>query len=357
MMSFTIPSVYEALDLVMKKYPDNLDEKAKVEIETLFFYCLEGLSNDSEKFLSTLFIKSFNKYNGTSTINEHIYLHKYEIPQIQLFNILIKEFPFVQTSQLITNKIIISLLKHEHEATIIDIGIGQGTQIINLLELSSELTQLKKIKIIGIEPFADALHKASDNIEACKNKLPFQVEFLGINDFAENIDFSQFRNENDIVIVNASLALHHVQTLDQRYNIIGKIKSIQPKAFLMIEPNVDHFEPNLYRRFHNSYQHFYNIFKVIDQLQIAQDNKNALKLFFGREIEDIIGKAETERYERHEPAYRWIEKLRQNGFTIKNDFAEIPDLTKYGIKTEIHQEGFLGFTYESETIISVIYAA
>jgi hypothetical protein len=356
MLSFTIPNVYEALDLVMRYHPDHFNEKARVEIETLFDHCLDGLSNNSEKFLSTLFIKSLKNNIGTTSINEHLYLQKYEIPQIQLFNILIKEFPFVKIGQQITNSIIINLLKQTDEATLIDIGIGQGTQIKNLLELSRELPHLKKIKIIGIEPFADALHKASEDILTISHNFPFQIEFLGINNFVEDVDFSQFRDEPGILLVNASLSMHHIQTLGQRYEVIGKIRNIRPKAFLLLEPNVDHFEPDFYRRFHNCYQHFYHIFKVIDNQKISQDNKNALKFFFGREIEDIIGKKENERYERHEPAFRWIEKLHQNNFTINDSFFEVPAETMLGIKINVHKEGFLGFTYGTETILSVIHA-
>lgn len=357
METFTIPSVFEALDSVMKYYPNNFNEKAKVEIETLFSHCLEGLSNDSEKFLSTLFIKSLKRRVGHTSINEHIYLKKYELPQIHLFNILIKEFPFVQISQQITNGIIIDLMKNTNEVTIIDIGIGQGTQIINLLESSKGLENLKKVKIIGIEPFKDAIDKASADITELNNHLPFEVEFVGVNDFIENVDFEQFKSDEGIIIVNASLALHHIQTLNQRYAVIAKVKSINPVAFLLIEPNIDHFEPNFYKRFQNCYRHFYNIFRVVDQLNIDNSDKNALKLFFGREIEDIIGKTENERYERHEPAYMWIEKLTFHNFKIKRNYNNVPSTSKAGIKINIHKDGYLGFTFETETILSVIHAA
>jgi hypothetical protein len=356
MVTFTIPSVFEALDSVMKYYPNNFNEKAKVEIDTLFSHCVEGLSNDSEKFLSTLFVKSLKSHVGTTTGSEHIYLKKYELPQIHLFNILIKEFPFVQISQQITNGIIIDLMKKTDEITIIDIGIGQGTQIKNLLESSKNIGNLKKVKIIGIEPFKEALDKAFANITALNNQMPFEVEFEGINDFIENVDFEQFKSINGTIIVNASLALHHIQTLNQRYKVIAGVKSIQPAAFLLIEPNIDHFEPDFYRRFQNCYRHFYNIFRVIDLLNIDSTDKNGLKLFFGREIEDIIGKKETERYERHEPAYLWIEKLLFSNFKIQKNFYKIPPQQNSGIKISHHQEGFLGFTFENETILSVIYA-
>ena len=356
MLSFSIPSVFEALDLIMKYYPDNFNEKAKVEIDTLFTHCLDGLSNDSEKFLSTLFIKSLKSYIGPTSVNEHIYLKKYEMPQIQLFNILIKEFPFVKISQQITNGIIINLLKQNREATIIDIGIGQGTQIKNLLESSKEINNLKKLKIVGVEPSKEALSKASADINSYNNKVPFEIEFIEINDFIGNVDLSETISENEVSIVNASLTLHHIQSLKERYEVIANIKKINPIAFLLIEPNVDHFEPDFYRRFQNCYRHFYNIFRVVDQLNIDIIDKNSLKLFFGREIEDIIGKRGKDRYERHEPAYRWIEKITQNGFSIKNNFFSMPFETRSGIKINFHKEGFLGFTYDTETVLSVIYA-
>jgi hypothetical protein len=357
MVTFTIPSIFEALDSLMRYYPNHFNDKAKTEIETLFDHCLDGLSDDSEKFLSTLFIKSLKSHVEPGVLNENIYLKKYELPQIHLFNILIKDFPFVQVSQQITNSIIIDLIKNEKEATIIDIGIGQGTQIKNLLLSTNDKVRLQKVNIIGIEPFKDALEKASTTINELNGKLPFEIEFTGINDFIENVDFSQFKQNKGMLIVNASLALHHIQTLNKRYSVIANIKSINPTAFLLIEPNIDHFEPQFYRRFQNCYRHFYTIFKVIDTLNIENADKNGLKLFFGREIEDIIGKTEIERFERHEPAYMWIEKLNFNNFkTNKIAYHSSPRL-KSGIEINFHNEGFLGFTFEKETILSVIHAS
>lgn len=360
MITFSIPSVYEALDLVMKYYPDNFNSEAKIEIETLFAHCLEGLSNDSEKFLTTLFIKSLKSYIGPSSINEHIYLKKFEIPQIQLFNILIKEFPFVRISQQITNILITSIIKYKKKVTIIDIGIGQGTQIKNLLEKFNEFGFVEKVTIIGIEPFNDALKIAEKNILEFTEKVHFELEFRGINEFVEKVDFEniyQFISESESdVIVNASLALHHIQTLKDRMKVIHNVRKLNPVAFFLIEPNVDHFEPDFYRRFQNCYRHFYNNFQVIDKLHLDEIDKNALKLFFGREIEDIIGKHENERYEKHEPAYRWIERLENNGFKMNENILNIPIKSQHGIKINYHNEGFLGFTFGTETILSIIYA-
>lgn len=356
MKSFAVPSVYEALNLVMKYYPDNFNAKAMVEIETLFAHCLEGLSADSEKFLSSLFIKSLRNHLGYTSLDENIYLKKYEIPQIQLFDLLIKEFPFVKISQQIVNGAIINLMRDSEEMVLVDIGIGQATQIANLVELSGDLKQLKKLQIVGVEPSERALMHAKRTMENLNEKTNFEIEFLGINDFIENIDLKKHVNSQGKIIVNASLALHHIQLSEKRFEVLKMIKSLNPLALFMVEPNVDHFEPNFYRRFQNCYQHFYAVFQVIDKLNLSEDDKNAFKLFYGREIDDIIGKHESTRFEKHEPAYRWIEKLEQSGFQAKTDFFAFPIETPIGLKIDIHKEGFLGFTFGNETVLSIIYA-
>ena len=94
----------------------------------------------------------------------------------------------------------------------------------------------------------------------------------------------------------------------------------------------------------------------IDQIDIEQKDKNALKLFFGREIEDIIGKDEKDRYEKHEPATHWIEKLTEQQFSIKNECLVSPVSSAGSVKIQHHQEGFLGFTFDKETVLAVIYA-
>lgn len=343
----------------MKNYPDKFTPEEKIEIDTLLSHCLDGLSDDSEKFLSTLFIRSLKSYIGETSVNEHIYLKNYEIPQIQLFDILIRKFPFVNMGHEVTNAAIINLLKNKTEATILDIGIGQGTQIKKLLSALPETGSLKQIRIIGIEPFSDALKRTEFSLRQEFDHLPFRTEFIGICKFIEDLEASEISkiiDNHPNLIINASLALHHIQTLEKRNQVIRNLRQLNPIAFFLTEPNVDHFEPDFYRRFQNCYRHFHHIFQVIDLLNIETIDKNGLKLFFGREIEDIIGKNNIDRFEKHEPAFRWIEKLKHNGFSVNNSlFTELPNIYG-GVRMILDQEGYLGFSYETETILLIICA-
>ena len=349
--------IHFTLSRFMKAAPEQFDALTKLEIESFFAYCAAGMDHDSEKLLATLLLKALNKRIHSERIGENIYLGKYEISQIQLFNILIEKFPFVRYSQQITNTAITEEMRGAAEVTIIDIGIGQGTQVLNIIEMAKALPGLKKLHVVGIEPFGEALARAEATILACNGKVPFEVAFTAIHDVAENVDFAAIKGLSGKIIVNASLALHHIQSAKQRTETLSKIRLINPDALVLIEPNVNHYEPNFFARFKNCYNHFYSIFQVIDRIEnISETDKNALKLFFGREIEDIIGKEENDRYEKHEPATHWIERLLENRFSLRSDFLKAPVEPGCGVEISYHKEGFLGFTFGDETVLAVLYA-
>jgi hypothetical protein len=106
----------------------------------------------------------------------------------------------------------------------------------------------------------------------------------------------------------------------------------------------------------NCYNHYYNIFKVIDRLEISTKDKTGLKLFFGREIEDVIGNEEKDRYEKHELATTWISRLKNCGFQLNNTILKSPVASEAGVDIAYHPEGFLGFTNETETVLAVMFA-
>ena len=357
MLTATCTDTYETLCQFMRLEPQQMDDQTKSELEAFFAECMEDMDFDSEKLLATLLIKALNKRINSEFIGENIYLGRYDTSQIQLFNILIEKFPFVRFSQEITNRAIVDEMLGAEAVTLVDVGIGQGTQMLNVIELAKGLPRLKRLHVVGIEPFGDALAQAETAILACQSKVPFEITFQAIHDTAENTDFAAIRRSGGKLIVNASLALHHIQTAAQRTETIAKIRRINPNAFFLIEPNVNHFEPDFFKRFQNCYNHFYSIFQVIDRIENIEDaEKNALKLFFGREIEDIIGKEEKDRYEKHEPAIHWITRLRDNQFSLKSDALQAPAEAGCGVEIAYHREGFLGFTFQKETVLAIMYA-
>jgi hypothetical protein len=351
-----LSDTFSILHTFMQKAP-HFSAAEKADIETFFTQCAAGMDQDSEKLLATIFINALNKKIRSESIGQNIYLGKYEISQIELFDLLIEKFPFVKYSQMLTNRAIVEEMRGNAVVTLIDIGIGQGTQVMNIIEQARCLPGLRHLCVIGIEPYGQALEQAGDTVQSLNGQAPFSIEFKGIQEGVEDITFSALGQLKGKVIVNASLALHHIQSAEKRQKVIEGIRSLQPAAFFLIEPNVNHFEPDFQQRFLHCYRHFYHIFQVIDQIEnISQSDKNALKLFFGREIEDIIGKEEKDRFEKHELADAWIKRLKQSDFVLRPQLLEGPLSAGCGVEIAYHREGFVGFTHEDETVLAVMYA-
>lgn len=355
MKTLALPNIQFSLEHIVRNCEQNPDFQTQAELESLFTYCQMGMENDSQKFLATLFMDALNKRFFEESLDENIYLQTYEVSQIRLFDILIDKFPFVKISQQMVNQAIADAFADKEEVTLIDVGIGLGTQMIHVLELVKENKSLRKLVIVGIEPAGDALKTAEAALLAYREKVPFKIEFLGIQDFAESVDFAPMAYLTDHIIVNASLALHHIQTDALRNQVIQNIRALQPAAFILTEPNVDHYEPSLYNRFLNSYDHFYAIFKVIDGLDITTPEKQALKLFFGREIQDIFGKREEDRFEKHEPGKRWITRLKNAGFTPKPENLPVLITSEAGVRIAVRDAEMIGFSFGDEIVLSLIY--
>ncbi len=358
MQTATTPNIYDALEMIIKRSTEFQNETVRLELDTLLDYCQRDMSDDSEKFLTTLIINALKEQNGHSDGN--LYLKQFEIPQIELFSILIDKFPFVKYSQQVVNYSICETIADKERAVIVDIGVGLGIQMLNLVESLKENKTLKKLTIIGVEPSDGALNKAVESFEVVKNNYSFELEFIPVNKLIEDLSFDTLKSHiprnRDCLIFNESLALHHIQSLNERYKVLVDIRIFKPDAFFLVEPNVNHYEPEFYFRFQNCYRHFFNVFEVIDKLDIGKKEKNGLKLFFGREISDILGKDNDERYEKHEPAYRWIEKLQVVGFKTKADFDE--DLYRNVKIINIKQmsDEYLAFNNKYETVLAVIKA-
>ena len=347
-------SVYHALCEVMAM--DLHPTKRMSASESLFRVCSEGISTDSEKLLTTVFLKALNRRLQSDVISENIYQSMSGVSQIELFDILIDQFPFVKYSQQLVNDAIIADMQNQQVVTLVDIGIGLGTQMMHVIEKAKSLSSLKKLIIVGLEPFADALSMAEKNILSLCDRVPFELQFIPVLDYAERYDFTTLTCIEGPVIINASLALHHIKTMEERKATLKNMSSLHPTSLYLIEPNVNHFEPDFYTRFKNSWNHFYCLFQVIDLLDITQDQKNGLKLFFGREIEDIIGKAEEDRFEKHMLAVEWIALLKSCQFELSNALLEHSFTAHPGVEITAYDEKYIGFTYGEETALSLIHA-
>ncbi len=271
----------------------------------------ESLESDKDALLCCLFIDAILDHcEGKEAATGHLYLEQYEIPQIKLFDILIGKFPFVSSSHAISNKLISGWIDGQSHATVLDIGIGRGIQMVSLIKELEINKGLKELTIIGMEPFGDAIIHATKLISQAASTANFKLNLHILEGFAEKADMGVIKRllpENcGKLVVNASLAVHHIPSVSLRLQLFSQIKSLNPDAIILTEPDSDHMTNDWAKRTANAWIHYGAIFDTIDGLHISREDKNGLKMFFGREIKDVVGTPDANRFERHEPAAHWV---------------------------------------------------
>jgi SAM-dependent methyltransferase len=268
---------------------------------------------------------------GAAVEQANLYLSRFEVPQIHLFNLLGRAVPFVGLATQMANQAIMRAIAGQARPTVIDVGIGTGRQVGVLLESLAAAGRLPRLlTVIGIEPSAWALDEARRHIEATAACVGAEVSFFGVVASAEALtpgEWHQIRQAcTHRPVVNASFALHHIADdedgADQRNDVLRHLRAINPALLVLAEPDVDHLEPRFYRRFANCLAHFGAVFRTLDRLPLSQDDRNALKVgFFGREIADVLASPESQRSERHESAAAWLARLDATGFDVSTDEA------------------------------------
>lgn len=338
------------------------EEKGEIpdisELQPVLNLRLSCLDIDSAAMLDVLFLKALSQRITASAGEEgHIYLKQFEIPQIVLFDLLINKLPFVSLAHRIINSQIVADAAGCEELVLLDAGIGRGLQTVSLMRMLQDMRPaLRRLTIIGIEPFQEARIAAEESIGRQATTMPFQTVFHPVDGFAEQIhpDILQplFPPVYDRLLVNSSLTLHHLQATVQRESFFRTIHELGAAAIYLTEPDTDHCTEELLTRSRNAYRHFGAVFQVIDNLAITVKEKNGLKLFFGREIEDIVARDSTQRYERHEPAYRWLYYLKNAGYIHSPFTVPVPEEKNVWIKNS----GSLDIGYKETSVLSLIKA-
>jgi hypothetical protein len=360
-METSVVNTQATLNDLASRMPHSLTETDKALLNEIYYESLEDLDEPEAMFTYTL-AKAMRKHLLVDQSQEHIYLQRFAIPQIRLFELLIQQFPLANLSQHCTNTLLADALVNHTNPVLMDIGIGTGFQISNIIEsLSTKANnQIKCLTIIGIEPFADALKMTETNIRHAAENVPFEIKLIVKEAFIEQMTEEELRNMlpalYDGLYINASFALHHIQHMAQRKSVFTILKNLSVNAFVLSEPNSDHFEPSYKKRFENCTNHYGVLFQIIDTLPITAKEKAALKLFFSREIDDVLGNTEEVRVEKHFTTNQWVALLEETGFTLQKREASFGylDLNGTNLKTDLPNR--YATEFNGEEITSLFWA-
>lgn len=270
-----------------------------------------------------------------SVAQANLYLRRFEVPQITLFNLLGRHVPMVGMATRLANAVLARSMQGQAHPVLVDVGIGTGRQFVALLDdLGAQSRLPRELTVVGIEPAADALDQAGQALAEAAARHGVNLHFHAVPCSAEAMSDAQWAQVaalcHQAPSVNASFALHHIaddaQGQDQRDAVLRRLHALQPRELVLAEPDADHLEPRFFPRFRQCFAHFGAVFEVLDALPLQQSERDALKVgFFGREIHDVLATPEALRSERHESAASWLQRLQGTGYRLCEPGVALPE--------------------------------
>lgn len=286
------------------------------------------------------------------------YLRDLDIPQIVLFDILANRFPLVINAQQLITSAIIKKAKGKKHITIIDLGIGRGLQILRILDAFDKFLSLTSVTIIGIEIVPEALSHTTKLLLERKEKSAYELSFQPLLQSVEAIEptvlSALIPSQNEMLFVNASLTLHHIQATKDRISLLQKLKSLAPDLLTLIEPDTNCHTDDFNQRLLNVYEHFNGLYLYINKLDLTQAEKSGLKQFFSTELFDAVALPDEHRFERYEPGAHWVHHAALAGFHADPESLNCHNIQIPDICVALAPEDYCSFSFQEARLLSTI---
>ncbi|HEX7307647.1 GRAS family protein [Lentzea sp.] len=241
-----------------------------------------------------------------------------EVPRADLLRVLSRNLPLLEATRFANDRLL-SFLDGRESATVLSLGIGQGRQECDLVERAPDL---RSLTVIGVDVSAGCLGAAETALRSTGARVGTEVVFHPVRACAGQLDESVWRLVREAprpLLVTASFALHRLRDDeggDTRTALFRRLRDLSPAAFSLCERNSDHRAVPLRTRFAQAWRHYSALFAAIDGTAATEAEKAAMKRYFGREIQNVVGAPDTERRERHEPADAWARRFAATGFRL-----------------------------------------
>jgi hypothetical protein len=294
--------------------------------------------------------------------SKNIFVQEFDIPQTELFYSMAEAVPFVYTGHLLANHCLERAVYDFRSFTMLDIGIGNGGQVKRLLDvLAGNQGKLESVQIIGLDPVEKNLAEARSKLEKAKKDYPFSLEFQPLCSLVEKLNDDEFElireKSKGNLVVNSAFSLHHtshpLNDRQTRTALLRRLAALKPRILTLVEPNSNHDTEELVKRVHHSWEHFGNVFALVDEAGIDVSHKYLIKgKFFAREIRDIFGVSDHFRCERHELYDSWLLRLFKAGykpFDLGDLSVELPPYCQSDVS-----EGLVRLNYNDTTIVAVM---
>jgi len=353
---------YATLLTVAEEAAAGRDENARTLLARLVDEQLEGDARGADLH-SYLFATALSRrLRSEKTAELNLYLRQFQDTQISLFNLLAQHLPTVALTAPLANELLARFVGGHDEVTLLDIGIGSGHQEVAMLRLLAVQGRLpRRLNVIAVEPDAGSLIESHAALFEVTMETGVELEFVPVHKVIEDVteaEWAEWASFGPPLVVNASFAAHHIRCTEGeplRDEVFRRIHGLGPAAVVLSEPSSNHHAASLVERFKAAYHHFGLTFQLIDELQVTPREAAAMKMFFAREIEDIVANAEESRCERHEPVEAWVRRLRGAGFAPHADF-EFARAHRHPLVRVVPRDGYVALEYNDEPLVAVICA-
>lgn len=283
---------------------------------------------------------------------------------MRLFTLLREQVPMIFMTYPIANEILMSYLASQERAVIFEIGIGNGEQVGDLLDMLGTCGEApKNLVVVGLDLNSVALEEARSRLLRTAERWGIVCDFIAMNRMIEAMDEDDWRSIEafeGVRVVTATFALHHISRDDERGDkrdqLLRRIGRLCPSAIVLVETDADLNEVALPDRIVNAHRWFLGLFRHLDMLDLRQEDRHALKMdMLAREIDDILGANEETRCERYESATRWRERLERAGFTLAQPSATFDDGLNEAIAIRV-VDSYVSLASDQTPLIAILCA-
>lgn len=237
--------------------------------------------------------------------------------------------PFIRFSQLTANQAILEAIEGQRAIHILDFDIMHGVQWPPLMQAIAErcgnLHPPPMIRITGTGEDLGILQRTGDRLLKFAQSLGLKFQFHPLllrNDPTSvplYLPSALQLLPDETLAVNCVLYLHRLLKDDSRdlRLFLHKIKAMEPKVVTIAEREANHNHPLFLQRFVEALDHYTAVFDSLEATlpPTSRERLAVERIWFGREIVDIVSAEGDNRRERHERFESWEVMLRSSGFS------------------------------------------
>jgi hypothetical protein len=340
---------------------DHRERLARPRLEGMVLDAI-GTSTDNGDLLAHLLCSSLmSRVDRQLMEQRNIYVEQFDIPQIELFYLTSRAYPHIPLAHDLANGFLSQQMRELEHVALFEIGIGKGAQLERLLKsIAAPGSATRRVDVLALDPDPNNLADSRARLARTADQLGLELVYEPLEGLLETLELGTLQARRralaENLFINSAFTLHHtmhaVGDRWRRNQILANLHALGPRLITLVEPNADHDVEDLRARCSNCWQHFGAVFELIDNSDLSPAQRFAIKeKFFGREIRDIFGVADSHRCERHESFESWLLRLWRAGFRPGPRLANPPVVDS--ICELEYSDGLVRLSYQGLPLIAV----